>query len=58
MNTIPIDHVGCNVHETDRFKNDYRLNKGEQMYALFCTCVLTIGMLFMLFQSMLQVATN
>lgn len=58
MKTIPIDHVGCNVYETDRFKNDYRLNKGEHMYALFCTCVLTIGMLFMLFHSMLQVATN
>ena len=58
MNTIPTDYVGCNVYQTDRFRNDYKLNKGEQMYALFCTCVLTIGMLFMLIHWMFQIATD
>lgn len=58
MNTIPTDYVGCNVYQTDRFKNDYKLNEGERIYALFCTCVLTIGMLFMLIHWMLQIATD
>ena len=58
MNTIPIDHVGCNVHDTDRFNINYKLNKGEQIYALFCTYVLTLGGLFMLIRWMLEVATN
>ena len=58
MNTIQTDCVGCNVYQTDRFRNDYKLNEGEQMYALFCTCVLTIGILFMLIYWMLKIATN
>jgi hypothetical protein len=58
MNTIPIDHVGCNVYQTDRFNINYRMTKGEQLYALFCTCVLTLGGLFGLIRWMLEVATN
>ena len=58
MNTIPTDYVGCNVYQTDRFKNNYKLNEGERIYAFFCTCVLTIGMLFMLIHWMLQIATR
>ncbi|WP_176701907.1 hypothetical protein [Gilliamella sp. GillExp13] len=58
MNTIPIDYVGCNVHETDRFNINYKMTKGEQIYALFCTYVLTLGGLFGLIRWMLEVATN
>lgn len=58
MNTIPIDYVGCNVHDTDRFTLNYKMTKGEQMYALFCTYALTLGGLFMWFSWMLEVATN
>jgi hypothetical protein len=58
MNKIPIDRVGCNVHETDRFNINYRMTKGEQIYALFCAYILTLGGLFMLFRWMLQIATE
>ncbi|MWN89466.1 hypothetical protein GQ597_01895 [Gilliamella sp. Pra-s65] len=58
MNTIPIDHVGCNVYQTDRFNINYKLNHGEQIYALFCTYILTLGGLFGLIRWMLEVATN
>ena len=58
MKTIPIDHVGCNVYETDRFKLSYKLTKGERKFAIICTYVLTIGMLFMLINWMLQVASD
>ncbi|MBC9130690.1 hypothetical protein FcAc13_05130 [Frischella sp. Ac13] len=58
MKTIPIDHVGCNVYETDRFKLNYRMTKGEQMYALFCTYFLTMGGLLMLIRWMLEMATE
>ena len=58
MNSIPIDHVGCNVHDTDRFNINYRMTKGEQIYALFCTYFLTLGGLFGLIRWMLEVATN
>ena len=30
MNTIPTDHVGCNVHDTDRFDKDYKLTEAEK----------------------------
>ena len=56
MNTIPIDHVGCNVRQTDRMAINYELTKGEHVYALFCTYVLTLGWLFMLIRWMLEVA--
>ena len=58
MNTIPIDHVGCNVHDTDRFRLNYKMTKGEHDYALFCVLLTTFGGLFMLFQWMIEVATN
>ncbi|NUE95422.1 hypothetical protein GYW75_03345 [Gilliamella sp. ESL0232] len=58
MNTIPIDYVGCNVHDTDRFNINYKLNKGEQLYALFCVLIVTFGGLFMWFSWMLEVATE
>ena len=58
METIPIDHVGCNVHETDRFDIDYELTKGEKKFALFCTLISAFGGLFMLIHWMLRVATN
>jgi hypothetical protein len=58
MSIIPIDYVGCNVHETDRFNINYKLNKGEKIYALFCAYILTLGGLFMLFRWMLQIATD
>ena len=49
MNTIPIDHVGCNVRQTDRMAINYELTTGEQIYALFCVLLTTFGGLFMLF---------
>ena len=58
MNTIPIDHVGCNVRQTDRMAINYELTTGEQIYALFCTYFLTLGGLFMLIHWMLEVATE
>jgi hypothetical protein len=58
MNTIPIDYVGCNVHNTDRFNINYKLNKGEKIYALFCVLIVTFGGLFMLIRWMLEVATE
>ena len=58
MNTIPIDHVGCNVRQTDRMAINYELTGGEQIYALFCVLLTTFGGLFMLFQWMIEVATN
>ena len=58
MNTIPIDHVGCNVHDTDRFRLNYKMTKGEQIYALFCVLIVTFGGLFMLIRWMLEVATD
>lgn len=58
MNTIPIDHVGCNVRQTDRMAINYELTKGEQIYALFCVLIVTFGGLFMLIRWMLEVATN
>lgn len=30
MNNIPIDFVGCNVHDTDRFNIDYKLTEAEK----------------------------
>lgn len=56
MNNIPTDHVGCNVHDTDRFNINYRMTKGEQIYALFCVLLTTFGGLFMLFQWMIREA--
>lgn len=58
MNSIPIDHVGCNVRQTDRMAINYELTKGEQVYALFCVLIVTFGGLFMLIRWMLEVATN
>ncbi|WP_179854680.1 hypothetical protein [Gilliamella sp. Nev5-1] len=58
MNKIPIDRVGCNVHETDRFNINYTLNKGEKIYAFFCALILSFGGLFMLFRWMLHIATE
>ena len=58
MNSIPTDHVGCNVHDADRFRLNYKMTKGEQMYALFCVLLTTFGGLFMLFQWMIELATN
>lgn len=49
MNSIPIDHVGCNVRQTDRMAINYELTKGEHVYALFCVLLTTFGGLFMLF---------
>ena len=56
MNTIPIDHVGCNVRQTDRMAINYELTKGEHVYALFCVLLTTFGGLFMLFQWMIREA--
>lgn len=58
MNSIPTDHVGCNVRQTDRMAINYELTKGEHVYALFCVLLTTFGGLFMLFQWMIEVATN
>lgn len=58
MNSIPIDYVGCNVRQTDRMAINYELTKGEQIYALFCVLIVTLGGLFMLIHWMLEVATE
>lgn len=58
MNSIPIDHVGCNVRQTDRMAINYELTTGEKIFALFCVLLTTFGSLFMLFSWMLDVATN
>ena len=58
MNSIPIDHVGCNVRQTDRMAINYELTTGEQIYALFCVLLTTFGSLFMLFSWMLDVASR
>ena len=58
MESIPIDHVGCNVYEADRFNIDYKLTEGEKNFALFCTLILAFGGLFMIFHWMLHIATR
>ena len=58
MNSIPIDHVGYNVYQTDRFNINYRMTKGEKIFAFFCVLLTTFAGLFMLFQWMLEVATE
>ena len=58
MNTIPIDHVGCNVHDTDRFRLNYKMTKGEQIYALFCMVLVGCEGLFILILSIIRTATN
>ena len=58
MNSILSDFVGCNVRQTDRMAINYELTTGEQIYALFCTYVLTLGGLFGLIRWMLEVATE
>lgn len=58
MKKIPIDHVGCNVNEADRFDIDYELNKGEKIFAFFCILILAFGGLFMLIHWMFHVATD
>ena len=58
MNTIPIDHVGCNVHETDRFNIDYKLTEAEKKFSFFCILILAFGGLFMMFHWMFDIATR
>ena len=58
METIPTDHVGYNVHVTDRFHPDYKLTKGERIYAFFCVLIVTFSGLFGLIRWMLEVATE
>jgi len=43
------EHIDCNMRITDRFHTDYKLTKGEQIYAFFCVLLTTFGGLFMLF---------
>ncbi|WP_176700707.1 MULTISPECIES: hypothetical protein [unclassified Gilliamella] len=47
-----------NSKQTDKFNKDYKLNKSEQIYAFFCTLILSFGGLFMLFHWMLHIATD
>ena len=58
MNTIPIDHVGCNVRQTDRMAINYELTKGEQVYALFCMVLVGCEGLFILILSIIRTASN
>ena len=58
MNTIPIDHVGCNVRQTDRMAINYELTKGEQIYALFCMILVGCEGLFILILSIIRTASN
>lgn len=58
MESIPIDHVGCNVDETDRFNIDYELTKAEKIFSFFCVLILAFGGLFMMFHWMLHIATR
>lgn len=57
MNNIPTDYVGCNTHVTNRHEN-YRLTKGDKMYAFFSALILLFGSLFILFSWMLDVASR
>jgi len=58
MNTIPIDYVGCNVYQTDRFNINYKMTKGEQIYALFCMVLVGCEGLFILILSIIRTATD
>lgn len=58
MNSIPIDHVGCNVRQTDRMAINYELSKGEQIYAHFCMVLVGCEGLFILILSIIRTATD
>lgn len=58
MNSIPIDHVGCNVRQTDRMAINYELTKGEHVYALFCMVLVGCEGLFILLLSIIRTASN
>ena len=58
MNSIPIDHVGCNVHDTDRFRLNYKMTKGEQIFARFCMVLVGCEGLFILILSIIRTASN
>ena len=58
METIPIDHVGYNVYETDRFNMGYKLTKDEKIFSFFCVLILAFGGLFMMLHWMFDIATR
>lgn len=52
------EHIGCNTRITDRFHKDYKLKKGEKIFALFCVLLTTFAGLFMLFQWLIELLTD
>ena len=57
MNNIPTDYAGCNTRVTNRQEN-YRLTKGDRIFALFSALSLFFIGLFILFSWMLDVASR
>ena len=58
MNSIPIDHVGCNVRQTDRMAINYELTTGEYFFARFCMVLVGCEGLFILLLSIIRTASN
>lgn len=58
MNSIPIDHVGCNVRQTDRMAINYELTTGEKIFARFCMVLVGCEGLFILILSIIRTATD
>lgn len=58
MNTIPIDHVGCNVRQTDRMAINYELTTGEKIFARFCMVFVGCEGLFIFFLSLIKEASR
>ncbi|WP_172398241.1 hypothetical protein [Gilliamella apicola] len=57
MKILPTDHVGCNTRVTNRHEN-YRLTKGDRIFAFFSALSLFFIGLFILFSWMLDVASR
>ncbi|QHJ83024.1 MAG: hypothetical protein [Caudoviricetes sp.] len=57
MDNLPTDYVGCNTHVTNR-RGNYRLTKGDRIFALFSALSLFFIGLFILFSWMIEIATN
>ena len=57
MKILPTDYVGCNTRVTNRREN-YRLTKGDRVYAFFSALILLFGSLFILFSWMLDIASR
>lgn len=52
------EHIDCNMRITDRFHKDYKLTKGEKIYALFCMVLVGCEGLFILILSIIRIATD